>query len=234
MIPALLFVLVSFVYPLDDRLKKADQFYKSGQSSETIALLKEVLADNPSDAEACWRMARVYCDAGDRKTEKADKLATYQTAMGYAEKAKTSSPTLAEAWYWYAVSMGRVGQTKGMLNAMSLAVPVRDAFLKTVELNPRHIGALFGLGMWYKEVPGVAGGDMEKSISYFNKILAVDPIYTEVYVRLGEIYIKRGEYATARTCLEKCLAVTVPTYPAAFASNDKPRAQKLLAQIEGK
>lgn len=228
----LIFGALTVVTALDSRLEKADAYYEAEQTLEALSLCKEVLKDDSNDPEALWRMARLYCSFGDSKTAKPDKLARYENALGYAEKAKNAGSSSAEAWFWYGVSMGKVGQTRGITSSMSMAGPIKNAFLKTVALDSDHTSALFGLGMWYKEVPGIAGGDLDKSVTYFKKVLSLDSNYTEVYVRLAEIYMKKKEYETARSYLNKCLSITSPTYPDDYNSYDKPGAKELLDQLE--
>lgn len=231
-------VFAAVLSALDSRLEKADYYYNnrhkdSSYKMKVYNLCKEVIAENSSDAEALWRMARIYCTFGDDRTVKKDKIARYERARSYAEKAKAANSSSADAWFWYGVSIGRIGQTKGVLNSLSLAGPVKKAFLKALSLDSKHTGVMDGLGVWYREVPGVAGGDLAKSVTYLKKGLSIDPNYTLLYVDLGETYIKQKKYAEARAQLNKCLAITNPTHPADVAE-DKADARKLLAEIEGK
>lgn len=230
---------VTAVLALDSRLNESDNYYSnrhkdSGYKMKAYNLIKEVLDESPNSADALWRMARMYCLFGDDKTSKDDKLSRYNTAKGYAEKAKTHGPSMAESHFWYGVALGRIGQTKGILNSLNLAGPVKQAFLKAHDLDPGFVPALDGLGVWYTEVPGFAGGDLDKAIEYFKLGLAKDPNYTLLYVDLAKVYIKQKNYSDARSQLKKCLAVTNPTNPADYFLDDKPDALRLLKEIEGK
>ncbi len=232
-------LLVATLLALDSRLAESDNYYKnrhkdSGYKMKAYNLCKEVLAGNSSDVDALWRMSRIYCMFGDDKTAKQDKLDRYNKAKSYAERAKAANSNLADAHFWYGVSLGRIGQTKGILNSLNLAKPVKDAFLKTLALDSRHTSALDGLGVWYREVPGVAGGDLNKSVEYLKKGIAIDPNYSILYIDLAKTYIQQKNYAGARTQLNKCLSITNPTNPADFALDDKAEARELLKEIEGK
>jgi tetratricopeptide (TPR) repeat protein len=110
----LTFGALTIVVALDSRLERADTCYEAKQTLEALGLCSDVLEDDSNDPEALWRKARLYCAFGDAKTEKSDRLARYEKAMGYAEKAKDKGSTLAEVWFWYGVSMGKVGQTRGV------------------------------------------------------------------------------------------------------------------------
>jgi tetratricopeptide (TPR) repeat protein len=233
-------LLVAALLALDERLQKADHYYQNrhkdykGYTDKTYNLCNEILTEDANDAQALWRMARLYCLYGDDKDSKQDKLDRYNTARDYAQKAKAAGADIAEAHFWYGVALGRIGQTKGVLNSLNLAGPVKDAFQKALSLNPKFAPAMDGLAVWYMEVPGVAGGDLAKSIEYLKKGIATDPNYTLLYIDLAKVYIKQKDYSAARTQLQKCLAITNPTNPADFILDDKPDAQELLAEIEGK
>lgn len=232
-------LLVTVVSAIDSRLTKADDFYynrhkDSNYKYKALALCKEVLDDSPDDAHALWRTARLYCLFGDEKSSKSDKLAYYEKAKGYASDAKTHGPSIPESHFWYGVSLGRIGQTKGVLNSLNLAGPVKKAFEKALSLNSKFTPAMDGLGVWYMEVPGVAGGSLSKSEEYFKKGLALEPNYTLLRVDLSRLYIKQKKYSDARSHLKKVINETNPKHDADYFLEDKPDATRLLKEIEGK
>ncbi|MBA7671986.1 hypothetical protein ES703_80157 [subsurface metagenome] len=233
-------LIVVALWALDARLSKADYYYQNrhkdykGYTDQIYNLCKKLLSENANDAEALWRMARLYCLYGDDKTSKQDKLSHYETARGYAQKAKAANAKIPETHFWYGVALGRIGQTKGILNSLSLAGPVKNAFQKALEINPDFTPAMDGLAIWYLEMPGFAGGDISKSISYHQKAIGINHNYTLLYVVLAKVYIKQKNYSAARAQLKRCLAVTNPKNPADFYLDDRPEAEKLLAEIEGK
>ncbi len=233
-------LIVAAVWAADARLSKADNYYQNrhkdykGYTDQIYNLCKEVLSENANDAGALWRMARLYCLYGDDKTSKQDKLSRYETARGYAEKAKAADVKIPETHFWHGVALGRIGQTKGVLNSLSMAPGIKADFEKALSLDPKFTPAMDGLAIWYLEVPGFAGGDINKSISYLKKGIGIDPNYTLLYVDLAKVYVKQKNYSAAREQLKRCLAVTNPYNPADFYLEDKPDAQKLLGEIEGK
>ena len=233
-------LLVAALLALDERLQKADHYYSNrhkdykGYTDKVYNLCNEILSEDPNDAQALWRMTRLYCLYGDDKTAKQEKLDRYNAAKDYAQKAKAANADIAETHFWYGVALGRIGQTKGVLNSLNLAGPVKDAFQKALSINPGFTPAMDGLAVWYMEVPGFAGGDLGKSIEYLKKGLSLESNYTLLYIDLAKVYIKQKKYSDARAQLQKCLSVTNPKNPADFILDDKPEAQELLAEIEGK
>lgn len=232
-------VPLAAMFAIDQRLADADNYYlnrhkDSGYTMKAKNLCDEILKENSSDAQALWRLARLYVLFGDNKSSKDEKISRYEAGKSYAEKAKNIDPKCAEAFFWYGVNIGRVGQTKGVLNSLSLAGPVKEAFEKALSLNSKFAPAMDGLAVWYMEVPGVAGGDLNKSVEYLKKGIGIESNYSLLYVDLAKVYIKQKNYSAAREMLKKCLAITAPYNPGDFYLDDKPEAEKLLKEIEGK
>jgi tetratricopeptide (TPR) repeat protein len=132
------------------------------------------------------------------------------------------------------VNVGRVGQTKGVLNSLVLVPTVREEIETVLELDPEHIGALDARAMLYYELPGLLGGNLNKSIEALNKGIALDSNYTLLYVDMAKVYMKKKDYEQARQYLNRALEITIPTYEADHVLDDKPEALELLAEIEGR
>ncbi len=233
-------IAVVALFAADARLKESDNYYKNrhkdykGYTNKVYALCKEVLDENPNNPQALWRLSRLYSLYGDNKTAKSEKISRYETARDYAEKAKANGVTIAESYFWYGVALGRIAQTKGILKSIALAGPIKQAFEKACSLNSNFVPAYDGLGAWYTEAPGFAGGDLNKAAEYLKKGLSKDPNYSLLYVDLAKVYIKQKKFADARALLDKCIAISKPTNPADFYLEDKPKAKELLAEIKNK
>jgi tetratricopeptide (TPR) repeat protein len=223
----------------DERLSKADYYFThrhkdSSYLYKTKSLCQEVLAENSSNAEALWRMSRVYSAFGYYAESKTEKLSFYEKCKKYAQKAKAADPGSADAHFWCGVAFSRIMQVKGLVSAISSGMEVKKSFERALELDPSHTRAMAALAIWYYEAPAIAGGDVVKSITLLKKALGIDSNYTLLYVYLARCYIKQKNYPAARTQLDKCLAVEKPSSPADFYTQDRPAARKLLAEIEGK
>jgi len=88
--------------------------------------------------------------------------------------------------------------------------------------------------MLYYELPGLMGGNLNKSIEYLNRAIAIDSNYTILYVDMAKVYIKKKDYEKARWFLNKVLEINSPTYEADYILDDRPEALKLLEQIKDK
>lgn len=78
---------------------------------------------------------------------------------------------------------------------------------KYLQLNPNQPKAYFVLG----EIFNREGekGDIEKSIDYYKKSIAVDPSYPEPYRELGLIYYKQREKILAKEFLQQYLSLSL-------------------------
>ncbi len=74
----------------------------------------------------------------------------------------------------------------------------------------RSVEALLGL-----RLPLAALNDWDAVITVYSDILALDPANYEANLRLGQIYLNRGEYALADPYFERCVLL----YPSDYETN---------------
>jgi Tfp pilus assembly protein PilF len=103
-----------------------------------------------------------------------------------------------------------------------------------LELDPRFPPAYVLAGTVYYEVPGLFGGDLEKSEALFRRGLEVDPRFTGLHLGLARTLIKRGRIAEARRELEAVLGEKAPANLADWTLKDAPQARALLASLKGR
>ncbi|MBI1356521.1 MAG: tetratricopeptide repeat protein [Acidobacteria bacterium] len=100
-------------------------------------------------------------------------------ASGQAfEKAVAAEPENPDFHLWLGRAWGRRAERAtgfAKLGALSLARQVRDEFLRAIELDPKHLGALQSLFDYYLNAPGIVGGGDDKAEALIDDIAAVDP-----------------------------------------------------------
>jgi tetratricopeptide (TPR) repeat protein len=121
-----------------------------------------------------------------------------------------------------------------VLRSLFLLPEVKRGMETALELDPRFPPAYVLAGTVYYEVPGLFGGDLEKSETLFRRGLEVDPRFTGLRLGLARTLIKRGRIAEARRELEAVLGEKAPTNPADWTLKDAPQARALLASLEGR
>lgn len=128
------------------------------------------------------------------------------------EKAAQLDPTNADyhADYGRALSQ-RMAEANFMQKAM-LSSKMKQAFERTLELNPTHVGGLIGMARWYAGAPEFVGGSLEKAAAFAARVRAVHPF-------LGEIELaavaERGEDFAAALAHYEAAATLNPQHPGA-------------------
>lgn len=178
---------------------------------------------------ALAQIAFLYGDVRALRSE--DKLDAYEQGRQAARRAAEIAPRNARAHFWYATNAGRWGQTKGVLRSLFLLPEVKRGMETALELDPRFPPAYVLAGTVYSEVPGLFGGDLEKSERLFRKGLEVDGHLTGLRVGLARTLIKRGRVPEARRELQGVLDEKAPSNAADWTLKDAPEARRLLAEL---
>jgi tetratricopeptide (TPR) repeat protein len=178
---------------------------------------------------ALAQAAFLWGDIRARTTE--DKLAAYERGRQAGQRAVELAPRNALAHLWLAVNAGRWGQTKGVLRSLFLVPTVREHMEAALELDPKLLPAYTLAGTVYAEVPGLFGGDLEKSEALFRKGLALDPRWTGARVGLARTLLKRGRRDEARRELEAVVAEREPRNLADWTLKDSREARELLTAL---
>ncbi|MBN2465834.1 hypothetical protein JXD38_09480 [candidate division WOR-3 bacterium] len=196
--------------------------------------LAQLHTADPEDEHLLYLWSRIHIQKGDDARTKGDKLAYFGRAKAIAETLIALNDKSDEGHCWWGVAQGRIGQTRGVLNSLFMVSGLKKAFNRTLELNPRHPTALDALGVLYYELPGFAGGDLNKSEEYHKRGIEAAPNYTLLRLDLAKVYIKQRRWFAARTQLNSLLATADPLYPADAELDDKPEAKELLERIKDK
>ena len=188
-----LLVLAAALLPADvsAALEKADALHEEGAYEQSRSVLESALAQaggGAERAEALWRLARAWLNIGEDAEERgADAdglLAYYEKGEAYAVQATEADPRNHLGYYWQSANVGKWGQTKGIMNALAKAKPMRDLLQKALSLNPDHADSYYVLGQLYEQVPGfpISFGDKSYAVSLGRK--SVD--LREAQVRSGK------------------------------------------------
>ena len=194
-------------------------------------LVAQAVQGDPSvdNLLALAQIAFLYGDV--RAQGPPEKLDAYEQGRQAARRAAEIAPRNARAHFWYATNAGRWGQTKGVLRSLFLLPEVKRGMETALELDPRFPPAYVLAGTVYYEVPGLFGGDLEKSERLFRAGLEVDARFTGLRVGLARTLIKRGRGAEARRELQAVLDEKAPSNAADWTLKDAPEARRLLAEL---
>jgi tetratricopeptide (TPR) repeat protein len=154
------------------------------------------------------RSAFMVADATDNEDEM-KKHAEIGVKAGKIAGAKKGNP---EASYYYALNLGLIVRTKGLLGIGKLS-DIADA-LKTAQAKPDLDmgGPLRVLGMLYLKAPEFPTGigDLEKSLSLLKESVDKYPVHPLNFIFYAEALIEDDEKEEARTYLDRADRFAVP------------------------
>ncbi len=131
---------------------QANALLQQGRVDEAAATLHELLATQPDDALAHQLLCRVYY---------AQDMADH--AIHECELAVANAPSSSDNQMWLGCAYGFKASHANPLSALSLAIKVRIAFERAVELDPQNIQAMNDLGEYYVAAPSLIGGGLDKA-----------------------------------------------------------------------
>uniref|UniRef100_A0A7C6AFU6 Uncharacterized protein n=1 Tax=candidate division WOR-3 bacterium TaxID=2052148 RepID=A0A7C6AFU6_UNCW3 len=234
-----IFLVLIDAQTTDELINQAIQLYETRHLNKdnlknSYEILSGIILKEPENLRALCEFSKVCYLMGDAQTKKDDKLKFYNKGVEYGKKAIGIDKNSVWAHFWYMVNLGRSGQTKGVLNSLGLVPDIKKEIDLVLKLDPKHTGAMDAGAMLYYELPGLMGGNLNKSIEYLNRAIEIDSNYTILYVDMAKVYIKKKDYEKARWFLNKVLMINKPTYEADYILDDRPEALKLLEQIKDK
>jgi tetratricopeptide (TPR) repeat protein len=104
----------------------------------------------------------------------------------------------AERWFERALELERAGAP---------VAEVREAYEKTLSLDPTSTGALVNLGTIYYN-----SRTLQKAEQYYRRAIEADPEYALAHFNLGNLHDERGDRDLARLHYERSLEIN-PAYP---------------------
>jgi tetratricopeptide (TPR) repeat protein len=210
----------------------ADRYHENPTRIDALRPLVAQAAQADPRVDNLLALAQIAFLYGDVRARSADeKLDAYEQGRQAARQAAEIAPRNARAHFWYATNAGRWGQTKGVMRSLFLLPEVKRGMETALELDPGYPPAYVLAGTVYYEVPGLLGGDLEKSERLFRKGLEVDGRLTGLRVGLARTLIKRGRIPEARRELQAVLDERAPSNAADWTLKDTPEARRLLAEL---
>jgi tetratricopeptide (TPR) repeat protein len=211
------------------------RYHENPRKIDELKAALEKAAETEPDSDTLLALAQVCFMYGDvRATTEDAKLAAYDRGRQAAKRAIELAPKSAPAQFWYGTNTGRWGQTKGIMRSLFLLPTVKEAMQTALALDPGYAPAYALGGSIYYEVPGYAGGDLDRSEAMFRKGLELEPRETNMRLGLARTLLKKGRTADARRELEAVLGEKAPSNPADWTIKDMPQAKTILAEIKGR
>jgi len=165
---------------------------KANDLAQAESLLLPLTGAESKDAAALFLLGQLRQDQKNLK----EAVAAY-------EQATKADPTQPDYYSQLGLALSlRMGELNFMQQAMT-AGKMRKAFEKAVALDPKHIGGLIGLTRYYANAPEIAGGSLEKSKEFADRVHALNPALG--LMEYGNIAEKGEDYAGALAHFEAAL-----------------------------
>ena len=182
--------------------EQIDELYEAERFEEARDILDKAEAMVSSDeqkAEFYWRLSRntlMLADEAERNGASEDQLLQeFEKGEALANRALEFDSDNNFAFYWRASNIGRWGQTKGIVNSLMKAGPMRDDLERAVRADNSHADSFYVLGMLYASVPKlISFGNKEYAVSYSRRAIDAyrgDKIKYSYYLKLGDHLYQR-------------------------------------------
>jgi len=218
---------------LSERVRQADDYYLGRQKPENVrralGLLRDGVAENPSDYEAWWRLSRSACYLA-RHTPKPEKMRLLQEAVVAGKRAVALAPERVEGHFWLGAGYGLTAEERNFVRALLLVDTIRHEMETVVRLDPDYeqaAGERLLARLDYR-APFFKGGDKRRSLDRLETCLTRYPENSLTMLYLADTYLSFGLRDEAREQLENILALCPdPLYGPELAENQAEAREKL-------
>jgi tetratricopeptide (TPR) repeat protein len=176
------------------------------KAREAAAIWTERLAKNPKDFDSAWKLARATYWLGGHE-EQAARRAALERGVEAGRQASVLEPMRPEGYFWMAASMGSLAESFGLRQGLKYRTPIREALEKVLQIDPgyQNGSADRALGRWYYKVPGMFGGNKQKSEAHLRKSLTYDQNSNASHFFLAETLFELDRKAEAIAELQKVI-----------------------------
>jgi tetratricopeptide (TPR) repeat protein len=168
------------------------------------------LAANAGDFESAWKLARACYWLGshvatDQRRSQLDR------GIEAARRAIAAEPKQAAGHFWLAATMGAMAEIAGMRAGLRYRGEIKRELEQVLALDAAYEkgSADRALGRWYFKVPGLFGGDDQKSLEHLKRSLTYDPDSAASWSFMADTLRELGKRDEAKQALQKVLSAPV-------------------------
>lgn len=230
--------------------KNAEWLYSQFKPKEAAGELLKILQLDPRDFEAITKLSRAYLDIGDMVPESSPdwrekRLKEYRKAEEYARQAIALDPNSTWGYFYVAASLGDIALVSPTSTQIDLAAEIRSSLEKAIALDSKNGFAYHVYGIWHRKMAEIGktsrwvasvlygrslpSGNLEKSIEYLRKAVALNPDVIVSRLELAKSYIAAENWPMARSSL-----IPIRQLPIRFSDDAKHRqhAEQILEEIK--
>lgn len=148
------------------------------------------------------------CEEGRHATDRATRLARFQSGQQLGERAIALEDTNADAHFAVVCNLGELMRLDG--ESVRSVLELRRLFAeldRTLALNPDHIKALATKGILLCRLPRLLGGDATSGEQMLRRVVAEDPTAVSSRLMLAKQCATRGERDEALAFASRALQI---------------------------
>lgn len=200
------------VRPSAEAIAEADRFYTERADlvkvRQGIVSLRQAQADDPSNFELAWRLAKFNYYLGahsDNSTEQDKSFSEGLEAGKLAVQLQNAKP---EGHFWLGANYGGRAQIS-TLSGLSEIEDIKREMEVVLKIDERFQSgsAYMVLGQVYLQAPRLLGGDVSKAIEYLEKGIKLAPDNALMRVRLAQAYAAANRDGEAKKAVDDLFAM---------------------------
>lgn len=160
------------------------RLFEAGRFKEAKTVFEPALKSNARDAAAAFYLGRIAME--ERKNDR---------AADYFESATKLEPNNSTYFLWLGRAYGREAQSANVLRQPGLAKKTKNAWERSIALDPDNLDARSDLIQYYVQAPGFLGGSTAKALEQAEEIRKRNAL--RGYLELGALYERDKKPAEA-------------------------------------
>ena len=196
-----------------EAVTEADQLYAQRADlmkvRQGLIALRQAAAENPTDYELAWRVAKFNYYLGSHSTEDTEKEKAFHDGIEAGKLAIKLNNVRPEGHFWLGANYGGNAEISTLAGLAEIEDIKRemDAVLK-IDEGFQSGSAYLALGQVYLKAPRILGGDVTKAIEYLEKGLKFGPNNALLRLRLAQAYAEANRNDDARRELKTVFDMT--------------------------
>jgi tetratricopeptide (TPR) repeat protein len=215
--------------PAAEAIAEADQLYASrsdlGKIREGIVSLRQAQADDSTNYDLAWRLAKFNYFLGSHTSESSEQEKAFRDGIAAGKLAVQLQDGKPDGHFWLGANYG--GNAKlSVLAGFSDFEDIKREMETVLKLDEKYQSgsAYMALGQLYLEAPRVLGGDAQKALGYFEKGAQIGPDNALLRWHLAAAYSELHRNDDAQKQIDYLLAMKP-------AAGYEPEYQEAVAEV---
>lgn len=193
-----------------------------------VAVLQRIAAEEGENAEILCLLAEAHFYYGDWFSG-TEQIQIWEQGEQYARRALELDPRSADAHYWVAAMLGKIGRARGILRSLLLVNPMLEHLETALEIDKEHSWAHYVLSHLYSELPPkpLGRGDRSQALFYARSAFELEPEEPEFVLQYAKLLLKEKQEEEALSLLREALQASSVRWTASLYSEAEGLARRL-------